>query len=81
MSTWQMQEARTHFHEVVQRTLAEGPQWVSDRGQSAVVVVSAEDFRRLNSGNSTLISTLLNAPRGEAIEFDRSPEPNRDIDL
>ncbi|MDD3676277.1 type II toxin-antitoxin system Phd/YefM family antitoxin [Thauera propionica] len=80
MNTWQLQEAKNRFSELVERTLSEGPQLVTRRGQDAVVVLSVRDFQRMSEGPS-LIETLLRAPRGEPLRVERSREPIRDIDL
>lgn len=80
MHTWQLQEAKNRFSELVERTLSEGPQLVTRRGQDAVVVLSVRDFQRMSEGPS-LIETLLRAPRGEPLRVERSREPIRDIDL
>lgn len=80
MHTWQLQEAKSRFSEVVALTLSEGPQMVTRRGQDTVVILSAQDYQRLN-GKPSLIDVLLSAPRGEPLEITRSPEPIRDIDL
>ena len=42
MHTWQLQEAKSRFSELVDRTLAEGPQLVTRRGAEAVVVIDAD---------------------------------------
>ena len=47
--TWQLQEAKAHFSELVNRALAEGPQTVTRRGREAVVIVAADSFRRTSS--------------------------------
>lgn len=80
MHTWPLQDAKSHFSEVVNRTLQEGPQWVTRRGQDAVVMLSANEYRRL-SGAPSLVDVLLNAPRGEALDIERSREPVRGLDL
>lgn len=80
MHTWQLQEAKNRFSELVERTLSEGPQLVTRRGQDAVVVLSVRDFQRMSEGPS-LIETLLRAPRGEPLRVERSREPIPDIDL
>jgi len=48
-NTWQLQEAKARFSEVVTRALQEGPQTVTRRGREAVVIVAAETFRRSSS--------------------------------
>jgi len=80
MHTWQLQEAKSRFSEMVERTLSEGPQMVTRRGQDVVVVLSALDYRRM-SGVPSLLKTLLGAPRGEPLEIERIREPIRDLTL
>lgn len=80
MHTWQLQEAKSRFSEVVDLSLNEGPQMVTRRGQDAVVILSAADYRRL-SGSPSLLGVLLNAPRGEPLDIERSREPIREVDL
>ena len=81
MHTWQLQEAKSRFSELVELTLKEGPQLVTRRGEDAVVILAANDYRRLSDQKSRLKDCLLNAPRGEALELERSPELIRDLDL
>ncbi len=50
MHTWQLQEAKSRFSELVDLTLSEGPQLVTRRGQDAVVILSAKDYRRMSGG-------------------------------
>jgi prevent-host-death family protein len=81
MHTWQLQEAKSRFSEVVDLTLKEGPQWVTRRGKEAVVILAANDYRRLSGQTPGLLDCLLNAPRGEALVLERSPETIRDLVL
>jgi len=45
--TWQVQEAKQRFSEVVRRALSQGPQTVSKHGKDVVVVISVEEYERL----------------------------------
>lgn len=81
MHTWQLQEAKSRFSEVVDLTIKEGPQLVTRRGEEAVVIVSANDYRRLSGQTANLMDYLLNAPRGEPLVLDRPLESIRDLDL
>ena len=78
MHTWQLQEAKSRFSEVGDRTLKEGPQLVTRHGQEVVVILAANDYRRLSGQTTNLMDCLLNVPRGEPLLFDRSREPIRD---
>lgn len=79
--SWQLQEAKSRFSEVVDLSIKEGPQLVTRRGEEAVVILAAADFRRLTGQTPRLMECLLNAPRGKPLALERSPEPVRRIDL
>ena len=81
MHTWQLQEAKSRFSEVVDLTLKEGPQLVTRRGEEAVVILAAKDYRRLSGQTTNLMDCLLYAPRGEPLVLDRSRESIRDLVL
>jgi prevent-host-death family protein len=81
MHTWQLQEAKSRFSEVVDLTLKEGPQLVTRRGEEAVVILAADDYRRLTGQTPRLMDCLLNAPRGEPLVLERSREAIRDVAL
>jgi prevent-host-death family protein len=81
MHTWQLQEAKSRFSEVVDLTLKEGPQMVTRRGEEAVVILAAHDYWRLNGQTTRLMDCLLNAPRGEPLALERSGEAIRDLVL
>jgi prevent-host-death family protein len=68
--TWRLQDAKARFSELVRRVRSEGPQHVTVHGRDEVVVIAAEDFRRLQ-GNRT----------GAALVAAMQESPHRDIDL
>lgn len=80
MHTWQLQEAKSRFSELVSRSLTEGPQLVTRRGEDAVIVLSAPDYQRLVNAQS-LLAVLNAAPRGEPLEITRTSEPVRELVL
>lgn len=81
MPTWPLQDAKSRFSELVNMSMTEGPQMVTRRGEEAVVVMAAREYRRITGRHGNLIATLLNAPHGEPLLPERSPEPIRDLDL
>lgn len=72
MRTWQLQEAKSRFSELVELTLREGPQLITRRGEEAVVILATNDFRRLSGQTARLVDCLVNAPRGEPLALERS---------
>jgi prevent-host-death family protein len=80
MHSWQLQEAKNRFSEIVDLTLTEGPQLVTRRGSDPVVILAVADYRRLVGDAPNLIDHLLSAPRGEALAITLSKQPIRDLD-
>jgi antitoxin Phd len=63
---WQVQTAKARFSEFLNQTLKEGPQVVTRRGVETAVLVSIEEWRRLNGARPTLKDVLLaDEPRFE----------------
>lgn len=44
MQSWQLQEAKAKFSELVRKATSEGPQEVTVRGQEQVVVISKKSY-------------------------------------
>ncbi len=80
-----MQDAKARLAELIRRAAAEGPQIVTHRGVDSAVVISVDDYRRLETTRPSFVDHLLGGPKldDEAIEIinDRSPDPGREIDL
>jgi len=79
-----LQDAKARLSELVRLVRSEGPQHVTVHGRDAVVVISAEEFRRLKGGTTgqALIDALQASPhRDIEIEPDRAIMPVRDIEL
>jgi len=81
---WLLQDAKSRFSELVRRVRSEGPQHVTVHGRDAVVILSAEEFRRLKGEQSgeTLIAAMQASPyRDMDIEPRRSRMPVRGVEL
>jgi prevent-host-death family protein len=79
--SWQLQEAKQRFSELVRRALEEGPQTVTRRGEEVVVVVRAEEFRRLTGDKPDFKEFLMSAPDLSVLDLERPKEMPRDIEL
>jgi prevent-host-death family protein len=60
--TWQLQEAKSRFSEVVDRALQDGPQIVTRRGVEVVVVLSYDEFARLKKPAVSLVEFFQSSP-------------------
>ena len=81
---WPLQTAKARLSELVRRVRSNGPQHVTVHGRDEVVVISAEEFRRLKGGmtGQTLIEALQSSPhRDFDIEPERAAMPVRDVEL
>jgi prevent-host-death family protein len=81
---WPLQDAKARFSELVRRVRSQGPQHVTVHGRDEVVVISAEEFRRLKGDRTgeLLIAALQASPyRNIDIEPKRGRMPVRGIDL
>lgn len=79
-----MQDAKARFSELVRRARSEGPQHVTVHGRDGVVVVSAEEYRRLRADRTgeALIAAIQASPHREVeIEPARGRMPVRGVDL
>ena len=64
MAKWQLQEAKARFSELIDDTLEKGPQVVTRRGVETAVVVSIDEWRRLQGPSKPDWKTiLLEGPR------------------
>lgn len=59
MKTWPVQDAKARFSEFLEACLIDGPQMVTRRGAEAAVLVSAEQWRRLQASSRSSLKELL----------------------
>jgi prevent-host-death family protein len=81
---WLLQDAKARFSELVRKVRSEGPQHVTVHGRDEVVVIAAEEFRRLKGSvtGKVLIEAMQASPHREIdIEPARGPVPVREVSL
>ncbi|RAP41104.1 prevent-host-death protein [Rhodovulum viride] len=82
---WTLQDAKNRFSAVVEAALAGVPQEVTRRGKPAVVVLSADDYRRLLKGAAAARESFAEhllafpAPESEATGIGRAEARPRDV--
>lgn len=70
--TWQLQEAKNKFSEVVEEALAHGPQVITRRGVETVIVLSYTDYRKLMLTQQKLSTFFRESPlAGEYLDLQR----------
>lgn len=79
---WQLQEAKSKFSEMVERTLAQGAQIITRRGRKTVVLLPYEDYQRLIKKGDSLVQFLLASPlAGVDLAIDRDKSTPRNFEI
>ena len=80
---WKLEDAKARFSEVVRRAGTEGPQMVTVRGKEAAVVLSAEQYAKLQPAEAGAVPwvAFLESLDLDGIDLTREPDFGRDIDL
>jgi antitoxin Phd len=84
LPAWKLQDAKAHFSRVVREALELGPQRVTLHGKDAVVIVSAEDYRRLApAAAQPSLHALLSRSPLQDLDFESASgrSPVRDVEL
>ena len=79
--TWQVQEAKARFSELLETSLAEGPQIVTKQGVEVAVLVPINQWRRLEQMAKPSLKQLLLAsePQADLPVPPRARQPHRPV--
>lgn len=73
--TWQLQEAKSKFSQIVNLALADGPQFVTRHGEEVVVILSVKDYWAVAGSKPLLLDLLINSPlAGSGLVIERDNE-------
>lgn len=79
---WQLQEAKARFSELVKEVEQGGYQTITKNGHAVVMIISKEEFEKLQKPQNTLLDFFREAPLPEVdLDIDRNNDLGRDIDL
>ena len=93
MASWQVQQAKAHFSELLDQAEQKGPQVITRHGAERAVVVSIDEYRALTGSPATGAAAgklqyldfkdwLLNGPKfEEGLELDRSQDTGRHFEF
>ena len=81
MGSWQVQEAKTRFSEVIERARTEGPQTITRHGAERVVVISIEDYRVALACKPAFKAHLLGGPKVDDFTTERDRDTGRLVEL
>ncbi len=76
--TWQLQEAKNRFSEVVDEAIEHGPQVITRRGVETAILLSIADYRKMAMGATSITEFFRNSPLvGEDLDLSRDQSPIR----
>jgi prevent-host-death family protein len=79
---WPVAKAKARLSAVIERALSEGPQTITRSGREAVVVVSAEEWKRKTRRKDNLAEFFAASPlRGSRLRIKRPKAKPREIRL
>ncbi len=82
MQTWQLQEAKAKFSELVRKARLEGPQEITVRGQEHVVILSRKSYEALLHPKQSFIEFMSSSPlKGIDLDLERDQSTSRNISL
>jgi prevent-host-death family protein len=76
---WQLQDAKARFSALFDLALKEGPQVVTRHNKEAVVILSADEYRKLagpQKAQPGIRETLLQCPKGPELKIHRDKNDN-----
>ncbi len=79
-NVWQLQEAKNQLSLVVENALTRGPQTITRHGEPAVVVVSANDYRKTKRRKKNILE-LFEPIRGLELDLTRDRSLPREVEL
>ena len=83
MQSWQIQEAKARFSEVVRGAEHEGPQEITLHGRPVAVLVSRAEYDRLAGTGLSLVDFMRRSPLygSEDVTFERDRSLTREVEF
>ncbi|MCP4416412.1 MAG: type II toxin-antitoxin system Phd/YefM family antitoxin [Chloroflexi bacterium] len=80
MQTWQLQEAKNKFSQVVNEAIEHGPQIITRRNQEVVVVLSSVEYRQMIASQKKLSQFFRESPLvGADLDLSRDKSDIREV--
>jgi antitoxin Phd len=77
--SWQLQDAKNRFSQVIDEALKDGPQVITRRGVETAVVLSFADYRKMLLGRKRLSEFFRESPlAGLDLDLTRDTSPTRE---
>lgn len=77
---WPLQDAKNRLSELVENAVNEGPQRISKRGKTTVIVLAIDEYDRLRRGKESLVDFFRRSPLHD-VPLERDKDLPREVDL
>lgn len=82
MKTWQLQDVKNKFNEVVENAIQNGPQIVIKNGTETVVILSINDYQNLTKPKNGLVEFFQKSPLyGVELDLEREDDFGREVEF
>ena len=81
LNQWQLQEAKNKFSQVVKQAQQGKPQYITVHGKPTAVIVSIEDYQKLNQPQTSLSEALMIPLIENDLDLSRDRDTGRDLDF
>ena len=79
---WQIQEAKKHFNEVIEKAIHDGPQVITRHGVETVIIVSIQEYQLFSAPKTGLVEFFRSSPLcGVSLDLERNKETAREVEL
>jgi len=82
MNSWQLQEAKARFSEVIKKAVKEGPQSITVHGEPSAIVISSEEYQRLKHPRESFVKFMRSSPLyGVELDLEREQTLTREAHI
>lgn len=80
--TWQLQEAKAKFSQVIDQAIDKGFQVITRHGEPIAVIISKKEFDEYLNAKDNLIDFFMKSPYPDFdLEISRDKDTGRDVEL
>lgn len=80
MTKWQLHDAKAKLSELIELARSEGPQIITRHGKASAVILSIEEFEKLEAAKPDFKEYLLSGPKFEGFDIDRPRDLGRPVE-
>ena len=81
LNQWRLQEAKNKFFHVIEQAQQGKPQYINVHGKPAVVIISIDDYQKLNQPQNSLSEALMMPLLEKDLDLSRDLDTRREINF